>query len=143
MSEALLDVNVLIALLDANHQHHAIASEWVDRGNRTALCAVTVNGCARILGRADYPDGPGSVSAAIERIESLALALNAAFWSESLSLLDRKIFRRSKILRPAHITDLYLVALAVKRSGALATFDRGIPLAAVSGATDAHVLILA
>lgn len=143
MSEALLDVNVLIALLDANHQHHAIASDWVDQANQVALCPLTINGCARIIGRGDYPDGPGSVWSAIERVEHLARALQANFWPDDLSLLDRKVFRRTRILRSAQITALYLVALAVQRSGVLVTFDRQIPIEAVSGATEAHVVILA
>jgi uncharacterized protein len=33
------------------------------------------------------------------------------------------------------LTDVYLLALAVRRRGRLATFDRTIPLGAVRGAT--------
>ncbi len=48
---ALLDVNVLIALLDAGHVHHATASVWlyanVEKG--WASCPLTQNGCLRIL----------------------------------------------------------------------------------------------
>lgn len=42
---ALLDVNVLIALLDNKHKHHALATswlfEWLIAGNRWASCPIT------------------------------------------------------------------------------------------------------
>jgi hypothetical protein len=40
------------------------------------------------------------------------------------------------------VTDVYLLGLAVKRGGALATFDRTIPLAAVPGAGPDAVQLL-
>ena len=55
---ALLDVNVLIALLDAGHVHHAVATKWLsehlDAG--WASCPLTQNGCIRILSQASYPN---------------------------------------------------------------------------------------
>ena len=48
---ALLDVNVLIALLDAGHIHHRLATDWLvahlDQG--WASCPLTQNGCMRIF----------------------------------------------------------------------------------------------
>ena len=41
------------------------------------------------------------------------------------------------------LTDVYLLALAVKRGGRLATFDQRIPLAAVKGATRAALEVIA
>lgn len=40
------------------------------------------------------------------------------------------------------ITDAYLVGLAVRNHGRLATFDRSIPLKAVQGAGAEHVVVL-
>jgi len=40
------------------------------------------------------------------------------------------------------ITDLYLLALAVKHEGVLATFDQNIPLQAVLGAATKHMRVL-
>ncbi len=31
MTRALLDVNVLIALLDGSHVHHGLAMDWLER----------------------------------------------------------------------------------------------------------------
>ena len=41
-----------------------------------------------------------------------------------------------------HITDLYLLGLAVHHGGRLATFDRGIPLSAVIGAKPENLAVV-
>jgi predicted nucleic acid-binding protein len=50
---ALFDVNVLIALLDSPHVHHAPASRFFPRAQAFgwATCPLTENGVLRILGR--------------------------------------------------------------------------------------------
>jgi predicted nucleic acid-binding protein len=56
---ALLDVNVLIALLDAGHMHHARATHWLGQEieNGWASCPLTQNGCLRIMAQPAYPCG--------------------------------------------------------------------------------------
>lgn len=51
MLRALLDVNVLIALLDAAHQHHRLAWDWLDANIEFgwASCPLTQNGYLRIV----------------------------------------------------------------------------------------------
>jgi predicted nucleic acid-binding protein len=55
---ALLDVNVLIALHDAQHVHHDLAADWLlahaDAG--WASCPLTQNGCLRIMSQPAYPN---------------------------------------------------------------------------------------
>ena len=53
---ALLDVNVLIALLDAGHNHHQGARQWLEQEieNGWVSCPLTQNGCLRIMGVDDY-----------------------------------------------------------------------------------------
>jgi len=54
---ALLDVNVLIALLDGSHIHHGLVTDWlgshIDEG--WASCPITQNGCIRILSHRAIP----------------------------------------------------------------------------------------
>ena len=54
---ALLDVNVLIALLDGSHIHHGLVTDWlashIDEG--WASSPITQNGCIRILSRRVIP----------------------------------------------------------------------------------------
>ena len=48
---ALLDVNVLIALLDSDHTSHVVALSWFEKHAREgwASCPITQNGCVRIM----------------------------------------------------------------------------------------------
>ena len=57
MTRALLDVNVLIALLDSDHVDHERVRRWVDAeiGHGWASCAVTQNGFVRIISQPRYP----------------------------------------------------------------------------------------
>jgi hypothetical protein len=64
------------------------------------------------------------------------------FWPDDVSITDADVFDHSRILGPNQITDLYLLALAVKRDGRLVTFDRGIPLSAVRGAEARHLVVI-
>jgi len=58
------------------------------------------------------------------------------------SLLDAARFDGTRIVGPKQLTDIYLLALAVKNGGRLATLDRAIPLAAVRGAEARHVAMI-
>ena len=55
---ALLDINVLIALLDSDHSLHQRAREWFSRNAVTGWtsCPITQNGCVRIVASAGYPN---------------------------------------------------------------------------------------
>jgi hypothetical protein len=64
------------------------------------------------------------------------------FWPDDISIADPSLFDRSRILGPNQLTDVYLLALALKNGGRLVTFDAGVPVAAVKGATKAHVVSL-
>ena len=51
-----------------------------------------------------------------------------------MSLSDPAVFNAPFMRGHRQITDVYLLGLAKKKGGRLATFDRSIPLAAVVGA---------
>jgi predicted nucleic acid-binding protein len=61
VSPALLDVNVLIALLDRRHVHHEAAHGWfaAAQANGWATSPLTQNAVLRILGQPRYPNSPG------------------------------------------------------------------------------------
>lgn len=133
---ALLDVNVLIALLDADHVHHRPAQEWLAREGRAgwASCPITQNGCLRILSHARYPNAQPVTVVAGRLAEATAHPLHA-FWPDDVSLLDVKHIERTRIHGASQITDTYLLALAVAHGGRLVTFDRAIIPDAVPGAS--------
>jgi predicted nucleic acid-binding protein len=55
---ALLDVNVLIALLDSDHVSHDSAMSWFAKHapEGWASCPITQNGCLRIMSNLSYPN---------------------------------------------------------------------------------------
>ena len=140
---SLLDVNVLIALLDADHASHGHALGWFKRSAREgwASCPLTQNGCVRIMSHARYPS-PVSVRDCIERLSEATSSEHHAFWPDDLSLLDQRVADASRIHGPRQLTDLYLLALAVRHSGRLVTFDRSIASSAIRGATERHLVAL-
>lgn len=140
---ALLDVNVLIALLDESHAHHAAARDWLSRNIKHgwASCPLTQNGCIRILSQPAYPGAlPPAVVA--ERLAAATTTDWHEFWPDSLSLLDGTQVNWNGVLGSRQVTDIYLLALAVNRGGCLVTFDRAIPLAAVPGAKPSHLVVI-
>lgn len=54
---ALLDVNVLLALLDRDHVDHQRAREWLtdEIESGWASCAITENGFVRVVSQPRYP----------------------------------------------------------------------------------------
>jgi toxin-antitoxin system PIN domain toxin len=140
---ALLDVNVLIALLDSDHASHASAIGWFSKHARTgwASCPVTQNGCIRIMSSPGYPN-PLPVRAVVERLAEASLQDIHEFWPDDVSVLDSGVVDSARIHGPRQLTDIYLLALAVQHEGRLVTFDSGIPLAAVRNATTQNLLIL-
>ena len=140
---ALLDVNVLIALLDSDHSLHVPATTWFQKHahHGWASCPITQNGCVRIMSSPGYP-GAMPVRAVVERLGAAAQTSLHEFWADDISLLKEAVLDSSRIHGPRQITDLYLLALAVKHGGSLATFDRLIATDAVKGAAKAHLIRL-
>ncbi len=136
MSIALLDVNVLIALFDPSHPQHEAAHRWFGRNRNRgwATCSITVNGCVRVLSNPAYRSVEATAADVIQRLRTLCSSENHHFWHDDLSLLDGAVFRPEAIAGHRQITDLHLLALAIRRGGRLATFDRSIPLKPVAGA---------
>jgi predicted nucleic acid-binding protein len=65
-----------------------------------------------------------------------------AFWPDDVSLLDQRVADASRIHGPRQLTDLYLLALAVRHSGRLVTFDRSIASSAIRGGTERRLVAL-
>ena len=140
---ALLDINVLIALLDAAHVHHARAMEWLGANIRDgwASCPLTQNGCVRVLAQPNYPNSVPAVHAAA-RLREAVRTVHHAFWADDQSLLDDDLFNWTHLLGPRQLTDAYLLALAVRHKGRFVTLDRRVPLAAVPGAQAKHLVVV-
>jgi hypothetical protein len=140
---ALLDVNVLIALLDADHSLHPRATTWFTRHAKAgwASCPITQNGCIRVMSHPAYPNAV-PVRAVMDRLAEAGANASHEFWSDDISLLDAQVARSARIHGPRQITDVYLLALAVGHGGQFVTFDRAVPREAVVGAETTHILVL-
>ncbi len=140
---ALLDVNVLIALLDVKHVHHLTAMNWM-RGNgvrRWASCPITQLGCIRVMSNPSYPNNLAPRDVAMRLAEATANELHE-FWADDVNLLELEVIARSHILGSQQLMDVYLLALAVKNDGTLVTFDSRVPTGAVLGAESRRYLVL-
>ena len=137
----LLDVNLLIALLDEWHPHHGAALAFFPgaQARGWATCPITENGFLRILGHPGYREGPGTAEGARKLLTALCASPGHQFWPDEATLRDMK--QLPKLPASGHLTDVYLLALAARRGGQLATFDRRIdPKWVVGGAKALQLL---
>jgi toxin-antitoxin system PIN domain toxin len=125
---ALLDINILTALLWPAHEHHDVAHRWFGgRGDAPwATCSLSQLGFIRII------SNPAFSRDALSPVEALALlAENLVhpaheFWTDSLQVPAAVQRMAARLQGHKQLTDAYLVAVAHRRKGVLATFDRGL-----------------
>ena len=140
---ALLDVNVLIALHDRDHVHHETAASWFESNisDGWASCPLTQNGCLRVMSQPGY-SSPQPLAHLVRMLQRSTSTTHHAQWQEDISILDSARFNHAHIHSPRQLTDLYLLALAVRNEGRLVSFDLRIPISAVRGALDSHLVLL-
>ena len=140
---ALLDVNVLIALQDRDHEHHGVARHWLEdnMAHGWATCPITQNGCLRIMSQPGYPHSLPVASVA-ELLTEMTATEHHEFWPDATSLLTPGIIDWRHVGGPKQITDLYLLALAAKNKGRFVTFDKRVVKGAIPVAGDGtcHVI---
>ena len=88
-----------------------------------------------------YPS-PVRPTDVIERLREATDHSAHAFWADDISLLDSNAIRADRVLGPRQVTDVYLLALAVRHGGRLVTLDCRIPIESVPGARREHLLAL-
>lgn len=138
----LLDVNVLIALLDPLHTQHEPAHSWFARNAAAwASCALTQNGFLRIVSHPHYPNALTSPAEALPLLAALCARSEHQFWTDEVSLLDAELIDSGRLLTHGQLTDTWLLALAVRKGGRLATFDKRLVADAVVGGRAAlHII---
>ncbi len=141
---ALLDVNLLVALFDPDHVHHDTAHDWFaeSRGHGWATCPLTENGVVRILSNRSYSptaEPPGRI---VDRLRTFCASGDHVFWADDVSLRDGDLCVADALVSHRQITDMYLLGLAKRHGGRLASFDRAIPVAAVGGGVADDLVII-
>jgi toxin-antitoxin system PIN domain toxin len=134
----LLDVNVLVALLVPEHEHHAAAMEWftTEAGQQGwATCGVTELGVIRVC--AQLPGGTWPPETTADRLLLLtAGSREYEFWPDAVSPAAMPEVRNASTGK--QITDRYLLGLARRHSGRVIRFDRSL---AATGGSDVVCLL--
>jgi hypothetical protein len=135
----LLDVNVLIALCDGDHPLRPATKAWFmeHAGRGWATCPLTENAVLRILGNSGYPGGPGSPAAVRPLLAALCALPGHVFWADDISMAAEPDLISLAGASSKELTDIYLLALAVRHGGWLCTLDHGIRADSVAGGPEA------
>jgi uncharacterized protein len=137
----LLDVNVLIALTDKDHEHHAEVMRWFSiPGLSWGTCAFTEAGFLRIAANPKW--GAHSLDSATAVLTDLTQHPRYRFWPVSANWITLAAPFRARIFGHQQITDAFLLGLAVQENGILVTMDKAIQHMAGPSLSQ-HVLVLA
>lgn len=118
----LLDANVLIALVVAEHVHHDAAETWLAGTDVPfATCPITQGSLLRLLVREGQP-----AQAAAEVLQAVTQDERHRFWPDDVHYSD---VRLDGVMGHRQLTDCYLAELARHNGERLATFDRALALA--------------
>ena len=113
----LLDVNVLLAAIWANHTHHARAFAWLS-GKNILLCPLSELGFLRISTNPSVMNAP--MGKARKLLDEFTKDRQAERIADDLPALD------SRPGKSENVMDHYLADLAAKHGARLATFDTTI-----------------
>jgi len=115
----LLDANVLIALLVADHVHHGAAETWLAGATgRFATCPITQGSLVRLLIR----EGE-SAETTKAVVAAMAGDPRHEFWPDDLPYTDVSM---KGVIGHRQVADAYLAQLARAHDGRLVSFDQAL-----------------
>ena len=128
MKGYLLDTNLLIALLWPSHERHDAALKWFagHRGKGWATCPFTEAGFVRIVSNPAFSRDAVQPREAIQVLSANTAAKDHEFWPDELPVAGAVAFSGVRLVGHQQVTDAYLLGLAMRRGGVLATLDKGI-----------------
>jgi len=130
VSNVLLDVNVLIALLWPEHEFHVRAQRWfgeyAGQGGGWATCPTTQIGFVRIVSNPAFSRRGVSARDALGVLRASLGHPAHHFWTEDIGIAQAFAYLEKKIVGHQHVTDAYLLGLAIHKKGKLASFDEGM-----------------
>jgi toxin-antitoxin system PIN domain toxin len=128
MKGYLLDTNLLISLLWPSHEQHGLALKWFTRhrGRGWATCPITQAGFVRIVSNPAFSRDAVQPREAIHVLSANTAAKDHTFWPDELPFADAVAFTGVRLMGHQQVTDAYLLGLAVRRGGILATLDQRI-----------------
>jgi uncharacterized protein len=123
----LLDVNVLIALTWPHHEHHDRAHGWfaAHAEDGWATCPMTQCGFVRIsTNPVIMKDNVATMADALTKLNRMLTHPNHVFWPDDIQFAEERVPHR-QCRGHRQVTDAYLLGLAKRRGGRLATLDAG------------------
>ena len=104
-------------------------------------CPLTQNGCIQVLSQPNYPN-PINVREAMAILRTSISDPYHQFIPDDISILDDAVIDVRRLSGHRQLSDVYLLALAVRHDARLATLDTRIPLTTVRGATEERLVVL-
>jgi hypothetical protein len=128
MKGYLLDTNLLIALLWPSHERHDLALKWFTRhrSKSWATCPLTQAGFVRIVSNPAFSRDAVQPREAIQVLSANTVAKDHDFWPDELPVAEAVAFTSVRLMGHQQVTDAYLLGLAIRRGGVLATLDQRI-----------------
>jgi len=128
LSAFLLDVNVLVALVRSKHSHHEPAKRWFSAaGSRQwATCPLTQAGFVRVVSNPRFTAQTVDVREALQMLTELTGLPGHEFWPVDFDVATAVTPFASRFFGHQQVSDVYLLALAMRNRGKLATLDRGL-----------------
>jgi toxin-antitoxin system PIN domain toxin len=126
---ALLDVDVLLALLWPRHSFFRQASNWFakNHGNGWASCPVSQAGFVRLYTQRAVTGIDISAQEAMDVLGKNCLpSFHHVFWPQAFSLLGLRPEIRRRLIGHQQLTDAILLDLAIRKGGRLVTLDQRI-----------------
>jgi toxin-antitoxin system PIN domain toxin len=128
MKTALLDVNVLVALLWPAQESHRRVHTWFNRrfADGWATCPPTQAAFVRIVSNPAFSPSAVSPGEATQALKQSLAHPNHEYWPADVSYLEAIEPFGSQIVGHKQVSDAYLLGLAIHHGGNLVTMDRGI-----------------
>ena len=126
---ALLDVNVLLAMLWPRHSFFRHASGWFakNHGNGWASCPLSQAGFVRLYTQRAVIGMDISAQEAMDVLKkNCAPSLHHVFWPQEFSVLELLPEIRRRLIGHKQLTDAILLDLAIRKGGRLVTLDQRV-----------------
>lgn len=140
------DVNVLVAMAWPSHVQHGAALRWFaeNRSAGWATCPITQSGFVRVSSNRNVIPEAKTPQEALALLRRMIELPGHRFWEDDVAIASAEEIESKRLLGYRQVTDVHLLALAMRRSGRIATFDRGMSQLVPTGVSrDAAVHLIA
>lgn len=139
----LLDVNVLIALAHEDHTSHQKVKRWFRAAAdlHWATCPFTEAGFVRVVANPAFHVPAVSLVEALAMLSALRAIPGHEFWPIEFGFEEAVAPFAERFFGQQQVSDVYLLALSVRKRGKLVTLDRGVAFLAGEEFSDRVVLL--